>query len=284
MKFVLLNEAGAAGAPASGGGAPAAGAAAAPAAAAPAAGAAAAPAAGTTTAPAAGDTSIQQGATLLGDAGKPAADAGKPAEVSVADQRKYLTEKTTDAAARAALAGKSDAEIATMFAEAKLGEVAAGYEAALKLPDGFTLDKAMFGKFAKIAAKAGLDNAAVQEFMGEYVSMQETAAKAPYQRWQDTQKQWRQEIANDKEIGGANLDRNLALAKKFVDSLPNAKEVRAALDFTGAGNNPAIVRAFIAAGKIISEGGPVSPGSPRGQAKSAAAVLYPTMAQQGANQ
>lgn len=268
--------------PAAGGGAPATPAPAAPAAgapAAPAAGAHAVPAAGAPAQPAAGvDGDVTQKPTLLG------AEPEKPKEQTPApaDQRKYLLEKAADDAAKKALEGKTDEEVKKLFDEAKAKEAAeaakpvdpASYKAALKLPQGFELNEKLFGEFSAIAAKAKMSQEEVQKFMDTYTKETAEAAKAPYRLWQDTQKKWRDEVANDKEIGGANLQANIAFGTKFIESLPNSAEVKKALDFTGAGNHPAIIKAFIAAGKMLAEGHPVSGSPGKGGAKSAADTIY----------
>lgn len=90
------------------------------------------------------------------------------------------------------------------------------------------------------------------------------------------QAQWRDEVVNDKEIGGPALQENLSYAAKVLDTF--APDLRQVLNDTGMGNHPAFVKAFVKIGKAISEdrlvgGSQQSPGAPVDDAK----VLFPNM-------
>lgn len=274
------------------GSAAAPGAAAAPAGAAPAAPAVAAssPAAAASAAAAPSVKSPDGQPSLLGGDGKPAAAAEpikaaeeKPVEVPAADMRKYLTENTEDGktdAGKQKLAAKTDAEVKTLYDTLKKEEeknqfTLEAYAKNTKLPEGFNPSEDSFKAFFTLMGKHKVPQAEVQGFMDVYTKATIEAAQAPYRLWADTQTQWRNEVAKDREIGGAQLQANLALAAKFVDSLPNAEKVRAAMDYTGAGNHPEIVRALIFAGKMLAEGSLVQGRPTKGQPKSAAETFYP---------
>src|SRR6185503_5483162 len=88
------------------------------------------------------------------------------------------------------------------------------------------------------------------------------------------QNKWVSEIKADPEIGGVRLEASMASAARAIDRLgvPGLKE---ALNLTGAGNNPAVVKAFVRLGQMVSEdrftpGNDAPPAAPR----SAAQVLY----------
>lgn len=217
---------------------------------------------------------------------KPAVDAAAAAQPTLADQKAYLLKQAgDDQTKKSQVEALNEADVAKKFTETKAAEAAAAkpltaddYMKSLKLPEGFTLNKEAFGEFAKIASKAGMTQEQMQTYVENLAKSTMEVAQAPYKLWADTQAQWQKDLKEDKEIGGDKLDANLAIGEKFISTLPNAKEVRAALKFTGAGNNPQIVKAFIAAGRLVAEGKPVT-GSPGGGAKkSAAATFYPSMA------
>lgn len=223
---------------------------------------------------------LSQKPTLLSGEQKSAEQ--KPAEVGAADQRKFLEGLAKDDAAKEVLKKSTDEQVKKLYDDAKTAEAAeaakpvdpASYK--ITLPEGFTTDEALMTELKGIAAKGKIPQADLQAFMDKYAKSSLEAAKAPYKLWQDTQKAWVAEIKADKEIGGANLDANLAFGKRFLESLPNAKEVKEALDFTGAGNNPQIVKAFIAAGKLLAEGKLVQGTPGKGSGKTAAQILYPS--------
>jgi hypothetical protein len=154
----------------------------------------------------------------------------------------------------------------------------------LKSPDGLTLtDDELSGVKAKLAAaKVSPDQA--QPLFDEWVagvkSASESAAKQASDLWTNTQKEWQSAIKADPEIGGAKLDQTIATTRKGAETLLGtdaAKEFFQALNITGAGNNPAIVRAMH---KAFSQHAPATSvtGTPAGQGaqRSAGATLYPT--------
>ena len=67
----------------------------------------------------------------------------------------------------------------------------------------------------------------------------------------DTEK-WAGEVKADPDIGGPRLSASVAAASRAIEwaRVPGLKE---ALDFTGAGNNPAIVKAFGRFGQALAE-------------------------------
>lgn len=153
----------------------------------------------------------------------------------------------------------------------------------LTLPEGLELpDEMLSGVKAKLAAaKVSPDQA--QTLFDEYTA----AIKSTGDRiradladgWTNTQKAWRAEIAADKEIGGAKQEGVIAQIRKGAETLLGsaaAKELYTALNITGAGNNPAIVRALNKAFSLHAPATSVT-GAPAGntQAKSAGSTMYP---------
>lgn len=206
----------------------------------------------------------------------------KPAPVSLEDAKKYLTEKGAKAEDLAKL---DETALRAKYDEAKAAEAKAapGSEIDIKLPEGVTVDEKLLADFKGIIADAKLSpSERAQKLADMHLAALNAATEASTKLWTDTQKKWADEVRADKELGGSNFDPMRATAAKAIDQLfPNKEEadrVRMALDFTGAGNNPEIIRAFYRAGKALSEGGPVA-GKPTGSGgpKSAAATLYPSM-------
>lgn len=147
------------------------------------------------------------------------------------------------------------------------------------LPEGVKLDDAKLGEFKTIAAEAKMPQEHAQKLVDLYAAEIKQVQEAPLRAWNDLQKQWREEVISDPEIGGANLDKNLATIKGGLNALlgEQAKSFFEALNVTGAGNNPAIVRGLLKAAAPHAPATPVD-GNPGSGGKSAGAIMYPSMA------
>ncbi len=150
-----------------------------------------------------------------------------------------------------------------------------------KVPDGVTLDPAQMDAYKAIAGKHNLPQETAQELVDMHVAEIKKAQEAPYRAWNELQTKWRDEVKNDPVIGGANLEKNLASTKAGLQSLlgNDAPKFFEALNITGAGNNPDIVRGLMKAAAPHAPATPIagSPGNSGGQ-KTAGATLYPTQA------
>lgn len=132
--------------------------------------------------------------------------------------------------------------------------------------------------FLSIMNDTALDPAARgQELLNLYASLTTKSSEAGSQAWKDQQQAWQQEVIADPELGGANLEKTIAGIGSIMDRFGN-DEVRAALDQTGAGNHPAVVRFLSTLASQLREPGP----TPQGGPASAAATtlekrLFPNM-------
>jgi hypothetical protein len=107
----------------------------------------------------------------------------------------------------------------------------------------------------------------------------------------DQRKDWRDTIAKDKTLGNGTDNLSDASKKAVNDAISASGDakvqtaLKAALDLTGAGDHPDIVRAFVALGKLVGEatlvkgGGPAKTGQtqPGSGGRSAAQALYPNL-------
>jgi hypothetical protein len=156
-------------------------------------------------------------------------------------------------------------------------------------PEGYEFNpdqmKDVHGTFREL----GLNQAQGQKLMDLYMKQVVEAETAPYRVWQETQEKWRTEIRNDPEIGG-KLDRVRETVSRAIDGLGDpklAREFKEAMDFTGAGNNPAFIRAFyklaqmVTEGKAAPAGGPSPAARPGGARPSLASAMYPGLPSQG---
>jgi len=159
----------------------------------------------------------------------------------------------------------------------------ASYLETLKLPDGIAKDDPLLTAFLGGAAKGGMDGESVQavvEAMGPEITK---ALSAPYEAWKAMQEEWQGAVKTDPLIGGDKTPAvvatiNRALAQVSGDDLAAVKQ---ALEITGAGNNPAIIRAFFRLSQgLVERSGPVTgtPTDPRPARNAALASMYPSAA------
>lgn len=153
-------------------------------------------------------------------------------------------------------------------------------------PEGLKLDDAVMGDFKALAREMDLTQEQAQkllEFGGDKLKAQ---IEAPYQLWRDTQVKWQQEVKADSEIGGANYDVSIRAAGEvfkpgpgnpLVKNEADAQALRQALNVTGAGNNPAVVKFFVRLGKVISEPASFVGNAPKNMQADLLKQLYPSM-------
>lgn len=125
-----------------------------------------------------------------------------------------------------------------------------------KMPEGVDLDTAAADEFSAIAKELKLSQADAQRVADVAVKMQQKQAEAHV----EMVKGWADSCKTDKEFGGDNLQQNLSVARKAIDTF-GSPELKALLNKTGMGNHPEVVRFAFKAGKAISEDGFVQAGS-----------------------
>lgn len=151
------------------------------------------------------------------------------------------------------------------------------YEA-FKLPEGVTIAAEGIQQFEAFAKEEGLSQDRAQKYLDRHVAEIKKMNDGIYQTWYDTQRTWQAEITADKSVGGEKLPASKQAIGRVLNFLgPElGKSFREALDFTGAGNNPAVFRSLVKLAERFSEATPVSgkPGSTAAP-RTAASVLYP---------
>jgi hypothetical protein len=143
-----------------------------------------------------------------------------------------------------------------------------------KLPDGATVDPESLAAATELFRTSSLSQEQAQKFIDLAVSREQASAHKGAQAFVDLQNKWVSEIKADPDIGGDRLGASLASASRAIDRL-GVPGLREALNLTGAGNHPAIVKAFVRLGQMVSEdrflpGNNAGPAAPR----SAAETIY----------
>ena len=191
----------------------------------------------------------------------PSTDAGEPTTTDSTAANPAGTADTTVT---------SDPAASTTDPKATDPVVPESYE--LKMPDGVQLDSAAAEEFTAIAKELKLDQAAAQKLADIGAKMATRQAEAHAQLVET----WTEQVKADKEIGGDNLDQNLGIARKAIDTF-GSPELKALLNSTGMGNHPEVVKLAFKVGKAISEDRFVT-GSPKGNATNdPAKKLFPNM-------
>jgi hypothetical protein len=121
-----------------------------------------------------------------------------------------------------------------------------------KMPEGVTVDAEQLKPVTELFAASGLDQEQAQKFIDLALARETAATQRGTQAFVDLQNQWVSEIKADPDIGGDRLELSLASAARAIDRL-EVPGLREALGFTGAGNHPAVVKAFVRLGRLLSE-------------------------------
>jgi hypothetical protein len=148
---------------------------------------------------------------------------------------------------------------------------------AVTIPEGLTVSEEQQTSFAALAQEHGISAEAATALFAMYGSQLTeqagTSATALQTEWTATNDDWREKTKA--ELGpemGAVTQRIGKMLVEFGDD-----EFRTAMDFTGAGNHPAVVRMLNKLAVAIGEGGPVNPAGQPNATPNPLQSMYPTM-------
>ncbi len=131
----------------------------------------------------------------------------------------------------------------------------------LSIPEGMELDEKALEKFEPLFREANMTNEQASKFAeayGEHVKgLVDSAIESLQDDWTKQNKGWQDSLLKDAEFGGAEFKENMNIARTVLDRFGGTKEemaeVREALNKTGAGNHPAIVRLLFRVGKAMQD-------------------------------
>lgn len=181
----------------------------------------------------------------------------KAATAKAAEEKKAADEKT--AADKKAVDDKAGGE-AKDGEKPKDGKADAGKDAkgapdkyeAFTMPKGMEEDKALAEKFSPLAKKFNLSQAEAQELIDINTASLQAHMDAQETAWTDLKAEWEKQTKTDKEIGGVDLEKNLAIAKTGLTKF-GTKALSVALEAMGAGDHPEMIRFFYRVGKELAE-------------------------------
>jgi hypothetical protein len=156
--------------------------------------------------------------------------------------------------------------------------------AELTIPEGIPLNEQAATEYKGLAKEQDLTQEQAEKLLEYGGAKAKVAVEALRDQWFDQQRTWEAQVIADPEIGGAE---NIWIAQRifepgkdnpFVNNADEAKALKAALNMTGAGSNPAFVRLFVRAGNFMSRRMSAGPNTTRQAApRSLASKLYPKM-------
>lgn len=156
----------------------------------------------------------------------------------------------------------------------KEDEVPDEYE--FSFPDEVEVDQEAVQTFKEWAKDHKLSQKDAQDLVDLNTDLMSKQYEKNQQSYSEMVSGWADEARSDKEFGGDKFDDNVAVAKKAMEAF-GTEELSEALDLTGAGNHPEIIRFFYKVGKAIVEDGMVA-GTPSKEKESdPAKILFPDM-------
>ena len=142
-------------------------------------------------------------------------------------------------------------------------------------PEGFEISDEDLKSFHETAKDMNLSQDQAQKLLDLQANLAMDQHKKVMDNWEAMQDTWVNDVKSDSEIGGKNFDQSMANAQKARTAFGSPDLVEA-LEMTGAGNHPEIVRFFARVGAAISEDSMHTPEGNGSGDKTAASVLYPT--------
>jgi hypothetical protein len=145
------------------------------------------------------------------------------------------------------------------------------------LPDGLTIPDDVKASALTLFKDLNLSQEAAQKLIDFQMGVEQKAAADLKKHWDTTHETWVKGFREDKEIGGENEKQSLAYAKAALASEFATPALKEALEVTGAGNHPEVIRLLARLGKAVSDDKSVLAGKAKGdQSKDPAKKLFPS--------
>ena len=142
------------------------------------------------------------------------------------------------------------------------------------LPVGMEMDKEALDAFVPLAQKHNLSQVEAQEMVDLQANAVTRFSKAQTDAWADRQAGWVRSAEEDKEYGGKNYDASVMIAKSAMRQV-GGSDLVAALNETGMGNHPELIRFFYLVGVAIGEDNLDFGGVNTGGGKTLAERMFP---------
>ena len=145
-----------------------------------------------------------------------------------------------------------------------------------KLPEGMEVNPDLMKEATDIFKDLNLTQDQAQKLVEFDIKRTQDAVSKEGDAWTELTEGWKKESNTDKEFGGANLEANLAVAKKGRDAFGN-KEFTSMLEITGVGNHPEMIRFLFKLGSKLGDDKILQGSNVVGTEKDQAHRLFPEM-------
>lgn len=115
--------------------------------------------------------------------------------------------------------------------------------------DGKAIPAASLGGFTKVAKELGLSQAKAQKLVS---ALRPTVDGYINQSAEKYGREWAEQVKADKELGGADFDKKLAVAVSAYKNF-STPELQKMLEATRLGNHPEVIRMFYRIGTAMSQ-------------------------------
>lgn len=150
-------------------------------------------------------------------------------------------------------------------------------------PDGLEIDEERLEAFGEYAHGLGLSQDQFQKLIEYDIERTANAQQSMAEAYSERISSWADATKVDKELGGEQLDENLGLAKKAMESFASPELAKLIdtpsadnPDGLGLGNHPEVIRLFYRVGKAISESELVT-GDSKIEGPDSLQRMYPSM-------
>lgn len=154
-------------------------------------------------------------------------------------------------------------------------------EPADKVPEKYTFEvdeashitDAQLEKIAQYAKEQGLSQEDAQKLVDMQVETMNGQVAEQQEQFKQMTNEWKAKASQDKEIGGTEFNRNVELAKRVVDKFAS-DDFKKALNDTGFGNHPELLRVFVRIGQAFGEDRLVLQGAQNSKPRSIEDIFY----------
>ena len=149
-------------------------------------------------------------------------------------------------------------------------------EAAKKFfPEGMEVNDEALTGFLSIVNESNSRGELVEKLIGYQANIHAQAEQSFNEVWTATQTEWRDGVKADKEYGGENFDKSLAVAKSVIKTYArDAEAMQELLTLTGAGNNIHMVALLNRIAAAVPMEGAPAQGTAAPASQSAADLIF----------
>ena len=147
-------------------------------------------------------------------------------------------------------------------------------EYTFELPEGVEMDDAALELATPVFKELNLSQDQAQKLVGVFSELQQAQMQASADGFTNTVTKWTEEVKGDKELGGEEFEKNMAVAKRTLDKYGD-DALKDDLHTYGWGSNPSLVRLLFKVGQTLEED---NPGGKTGQTSSSGDIvsrMYP---------